>query len=284
MGVNEWLKRRADRKNESVAPAEDLLRLAIVNPVKVVLIGKTGSGKSSIVRYLTGSPGVQVGDGYKSCTPGNIEYGIPMEQSLVQMLDTRGLGEAGYDAAQTIDELVEQADMVVATIRLSDMNQEVLLSALKVFRSRRRPTPVLVVQTCIHELYSSRNVDHPTPYIDLGSDIQAVSKEYQRAREASLYHKRLMKAVSGPNLTFVQIDFTASADGFLPADFGGQQLCDAFVELASQALRQRQQGSSRAPRPFPWPWGRHRAENDSSEEFARRLRQELPIGNRSSAQ
>ncbi len=62
------------------------------------LLGKTGSGKSSITRYLTGATTAEIGNGYRPQTRTCSQYDFPSsEEPIVQFLDTRGLGEAGYD-------------------------------------------------------------------------------------------------------------------------------------------------------------------------------------------
>ena len=62
------------------------------------LLGKTGSGKTSIIRYLTGATRAEIGSGFKPQTEFAQQYNFPDDDvPLVRFLDTQGLGEAHYD-------------------------------------------------------------------------------------------------------------------------------------------------------------------------------------------
>jgi len=67
-------------------------------PAPVIwLFGKVQSGKTSIIRALTGAERAQIGDGFKPCTRWAARYDFPNSDfPLAVFLDTRGLGEAGY--------------------------------------------------------------------------------------------------------------------------------------------------------------------------------------------
>src|SRR5262249_1966580 len=63
------------------------------------LFGKTQSGKTSIIRFLTGADDAEIGRGFKPCTRFSREYRFPTEEApLLIFLDTRGLEEPGYNA------------------------------------------------------------------------------------------------------------------------------------------------------------------------------------------
>ena len=68
----------------------------------VWLLGKTGAGKSSLVRALTEQTEAEIGNGFQPCTRSARSYDFPPDQPLVRFLDTRGLGEAGYDPAEDL--------------------------------------------------------------------------------------------------------------------------------------------------------------------------------------
>src|SRR3954469_19378386 len=74
-------------------------RLREQTPVPVFwLLGKTQSGKTSIVRYLTGAERAEIGKGFQPCTRFTNRYVFPSAQTpLLTFLDTRGLDEPGYD-------------------------------------------------------------------------------------------------------------------------------------------------------------------------------------------
>ena len=64
------------------------------------LFGKTGSGKSSIIRMLTGASEAEIGNGFRPQTKSSMQFDFPDDQTpIARFLDTRGIGEAGYDAA-----------------------------------------------------------------------------------------------------------------------------------------------------------------------------------------
>ena len=68
-------------------------------PVPVIwLLGKTQSGKTSIIQALTGHPRAEIGNGFQPCTRTSSLFSFPGEQTpIVHFLDTRGLGEICYD-------------------------------------------------------------------------------------------------------------------------------------------------------------------------------------------
>ena len=62
------------------------------------LLGKAQSGKTSIVHAITGSTKAEIGNGFQPCTRTASLYAFPDDATcLLRFLDTRGLGEAGYD-------------------------------------------------------------------------------------------------------------------------------------------------------------------------------------------
>src|SRR5690348_14792828 len=85
---------------------EKLLRSAPVP--KIWLFGKTGSGKTSIVRCLTGAEDAEIGNGFRPETKFSREYEFPTpENPVLRFLDTRGLGEASYDPKEDIEKFGE---------------------------------------------------------------------------------------------------------------------------------------------------------------------------------
>src|SRR5438045_1238503 len=58
------------------------------------LLGKTQSGKTSLIRGLTRNTRAEIGNGIRPCTQTAQEYPFPSaEDCLLRFLDTRGLGE-----------------------------------------------------------------------------------------------------------------------------------------------------------------------------------------------
>src|SRR5947209_7591434 len=88
-------------------------------PVPVFwLYGKTQSGKTSIIKYLTGADRAEIGNGFRPCTRYSQEYDFPTADTpLLSFLDTRGLGEPGYDPEEDLARFDHQAHLVVVTVK-----------------------------------------------------------------------------------------------------------------------------------------------------------------------
>src|SRR5262249_36492437 len=57
----------------------------------VWLLGKVGSGKTSIIRAITHSTDAEIGDGFRPCTQASRVYDFPGDAPVLRFLDTRGL-------------------------------------------------------------------------------------------------------------------------------------------------------------------------------------------------
>lgn len=117
----------------------------IVLPV-VWLLGKTGAGKSSLVGALTEQSDVEIGDGFQPCTRSARSYDFPPDQPLVRFLDTRGLGEAGYDPAQDLAACRDRSHVLLVVCRLDDPVQGVVADALSdIIRAEAGMRTILVL-------------------------------------------------------------------------------------------------------------------------------------------
>src|SRR5690606_40968696 len=67
-----------------------------------IFLGKVQSGKTSIVRALTGCTDAEIGTGYAPCTRTSRVFDFPPEAPVIRFLDTRGLGEARYDPTEDL--------------------------------------------------------------------------------------------------------------------------------------------------------------------------------------
>lgn len=93
-------------------------------PVPVLwLLGKTQAGKTSIIRALTGSAAAEIGNGFQPCTRNSRFYDFPADIPIVRFLDTRGLGEVAYDPGDDIQYCESQAHLLVAVMKVADINQ-----------------------------------------------------------------------------------------------------------------------------------------------------------------
>lgn len=111
------------------------------------LLGKTGAGKSSLIKALTGISKIEIGQGFRPCTDRSYSYEFPEEKPVCRFIDTRGLGEADYDAADDIQTLNSHANAVVVIMKLDEPEQGAVLAAVKQIRSSKKITQILLVHT-----------------------------------------------------------------------------------------------------------------------------------------
>ena len=89
---------------------DELLRSVVGKmPVPVLwLLGKAQSGKSSVVRAVTGLPHIEIGRGFKPCTQFSSLYAFPNEEAPV----LRFLGNHNFELTDSV--LVDNPGMVLA--------------------------------------------------------------------------------------------------------------------------------------------------------------------------
>ena len=203
-------------------------------PVPVIwLLGKAQSGKTSIVRAITGSTTAEIGNGFQPCTRTASLYSFPDEAScLLRFLDTRGLGEAGYDPSEDLDYCREQAHLVMVVIKAMDHAQKSVLDALQSIREHRPNWPILVVQTSLHEGYAKNTDTHVTPY---PFDTEPWPAIIPTALARSLQHQRVEFASYSDR--FVAVDLTLPQDALEPTDYGLESLWNAIEGVFPHGLR-----------------------------------------------
>jgi uncharacterized protein (DUF697 family) len=195
------------------------------------LLGKTQTGKTSVVKFLTGVERAEIGRGFQPCTRFSSLYDFPdAETPLMRFLDTRGLDEPGYDPAEDLAAFDTQAHVVIVTVRLLDHAQESLVAALKRVRAARPGRPVILLVTTLHEAYPQQQ--HPMPY-PYGTEAEAnlppallESLEAHRKRFASLADR------------VVPIDLTPKEEGYHEPEYGGDVLRQALLDLLPEAQSQ----------------------------------------------
>ncbi len=197
------------------------------------LLGKAQSGKSSIVHAITGSTKAEIGNGFQPCTRTASLYAFPDEATcLLRFLDTRGLGEAGYDPTDDLNYSQEQAHLVMVVIKAMDHAQKSVLDVLRTIRKNRPNWPVIVVQTSLHEGYAKSSDRHIQPYpFDTEPWPETVPIDLAR----SLKHQRMEYA--GFSNRFVAVDLTLPEDGLDPVDYGLESLWKAIEEEFPHGLR-----------------------------------------------
>ena len=215
-------------------------------PVPVFwLFGKTGSGKSSIVRYLTGATQAEIGNGYRPQTRTSSQYDFPnTEEAIVRFLDTRGLGEVGYDPTDDLKHFDASTHVIIVVVRVMDHALQDIVEPLRKIRSARPTRQIVLVLTCLHEAYPFEQHPDPDPFDaqlapkdGLGGQVSTVS---QWAKSPEL-HRCLVEhehRFAGLVDRIVPIDLTQPEDGFVQAEYGGKRLEEILIEVLPAACRQ----------------------------------------------
>lgn len=205
-------------------------------PPVLWLLGKTQSGKTSIVRVLTGSDTAQIGNGFQPCTRHSRFYDFPETAPIVRFLDTRGIGEVGYDPAEDIGYCDQQAHLLLVVMKAADIEQQEIVSVVTNIRRQHPQWPLLMVQTSLHELYSEV-AGHilPWPYAR-ESWPESIPSELKRAL---LAQRAATANIPGDApIYWVPVDFTLPEDGLAPSDYGLEALWQAIEALLPLGLQQ----------------------------------------------
>ncbi|MEQ6884197.1 GTPase [Salicola sp. Rm-C-2C1-2] len=208
-------------------------------PPVVWLLGKAQSGKTSIIRALTGSSRATIGNGFQACTRTAAFYDFPEQAPVVRFLDTRGLGEVVYDAGEDLAFCESQAHLVMAVMKVSDPDQEAVLAALEKVRRRHPEWPVVLVYTALHELYPPGG-DHVMPWpFDRTPLPESIPADLRRVLAERCELERTLPGHAP--VVSVAVDLTLQEDGFATPDYGLEGLWQAIEETAAFELRARLQ-------------------------------------------
>lgn len=186
------------------------------------LLGKTQSGKTSIIRALTGNEAAEIGNGFQPCTRYSRFYDCPGDMPVVRFLDTRGLGEVAYDPGDDVQYCESQAHLLLAVMKVADMHQEPVFEVLRTVRQRHPEWPLLMVQTGLHELYpaDSKHI-LPWPY----GDEPLPDTLPVELRRALLAQRAAAEKLPGSTpVRWVAVDLTVPEDGFEPPNYGLEAL------------------------------------------------------------
>jgi uncharacterized protein (DUF697 family) len=216
---------------------EYLERLRQQQPVPVFwLIGKTQSGKTSLIKYLTGAESAEIGKGFQPCTRFSREYQFPIREApLLAFLDTRGLDEPGYDPAEDLARFNDQAHVLLVTVKALDHAQENVLTHLRTIRRAKPTRPVLLVLTCLHEAYPQQQ--HPLPY-PFGANAEPIADPPTLPPDLLRSFAEQRRRFEGLIDRIVAVDLTPAEEGFNDPDYGGAQLRQDLLESLPAAFRQ----------------------------------------------
>ncbi|KZL48052.1 hypothetical protein A2T98_19870 [Nodularia spumigena CENA596] len=196
---------------------------------EALLIGKPQTGKSSIVRGLTGVSAEIVGQGFRPHTQHTQRYAYPSsELPLLIFTDTVGLGDVNQDTQAVIQDLVSdlqessrRARVLILTVKINDFATETLRQIAEKLRQQYPEIPCLLAVTCLHEVYPPSTADHP----DYPPDYEEVNRAFAAIEQdfTGLYDRSVL------------IDFTLEEDGYHPVFYGLEVLRDSLAELLPEA-------------------------------------------------
>lgn len=196
---------------------------------EALLLGKPQTGKSSIVRGLTGVSTEIIGQGFRPHTQNTERYAYPSDDlPLLIFTDTVGLGDVKQDTSKIIEELTddletkkELARVLILTVKINDFAVDSLQEIVQQLRKEYPQIPCLLAVTCLHEIYPTPETEHPVypPHFD----------ELERAFEA------IKESFKGLFDKAVLIDFTLEEDGYEPVFYGLEALRDSLADLLPEA-------------------------------------------------
>jgi uncharacterized protein (DUF697 family) len=197
------------------------------------LLGKTQSGKSSIVRTLTGRTDIEIGNGFKPQTRLSSLYDFPSTDTpLIRFLDTRGIGEVDYDPTEDIAACGPLTHVLVIVIKITDHAVEELIEIVKSIKKRHPQIPTLLVLTCLHETYEDGQ-EHPSVYPFDTTNLECSETCPKALRMHIEEHRRVFSRTFD---AMVLIDFTFEEDDYQPADYGRPALLQTLHRLLPQAI------------------------------------------------
>ena len=211
------------------------------------LYGRTQSGKTSIVKFLTGADAAEIGQGWKPCTRFSREYAFPTEDApLLKFIDTRGLDEPGYDPTEDLAKFNDQAHVVIVTVKALDHAQEHVVEHLRKLRQAQPSRPVVLALTCLHEAYPQQqhpeNYSFPIFHGDRNGHARTVlaSKEELASLPENLRRSldEQVRRFGGLFDRAVPIDLTSPEEGYREPNYGGAALRQALLEVMPAAFRQ----------------------------------------------
>jgi len=230
--IKNWFSSSQMSEEEYEDAKRELLKEA---PIPVLwLLGKTGSGKSTIVRNLTSVDEIEIGPGYRPQTKFSSRYDFPDETTpLVTFFDTRGIGEADYDSRKDIAELDADAHLLIVTVRAMDHAVDELVRVLAALRSENPKRPVLLAITALHDAYPRQQHPETDPFDEADRPVLDNVSPPDLKRSLIHHYERFGKLVD----VIVPIDITPVEEHYDQPDFGADRLKAAVVRLLPSAYQ-----------------------------------------------
>lgn len=236
--LQRWFQVSDAQMAEILAAVRDQLPVT-----EALLLGKPQSGKSSIVRGLTGVSAEIIGQGFRPHTQHTQRYAYPSESlPLLIFTDTVGLGDGQQPVAELLTELgtgwprspqptqpqasstptkPDRARILILTVKARDFATEGLLDLVTALRRGHPEVPCVLAITCLHELYPTEVDDHPADprsLPDVERVLTAIAATFAAVADRT-----------------VVIDFTLPEDGYTPEFYGLAALRDAIADLLPEA-------------------------------------------------
>lgn len=160
------------------------------------LLGKTGAGKSSFIQALTGLSSIEVGNGFEPCTMTAQVYDFPQQKAVMRFLDTRGLGEADYDASEDIKEISKSGNAIVVVMKVDEPEQSAVLDALKQIKKNKNIEHLLLIHSAVlltNEADRERQIAFNEMQVreSWGKPFNSVSVDFEAA-EGGVYNEQLL--------------------------------------------------------------------------------------------
>ena len=227
-------------------PALEVLKKA---PIPLLwLFGKTGSGKSSIIKMLTGASAAEIGNGFRPQTLTSMQFDFPDDQTpIARFLDTRGIGEAGYEAQVDLRAFDQLAHLMIVPVRLTDQATDCIVQPLRQFRKANPHRKVILAISCLHDAYPGDQHPDPNPLVKLDRNVFSHTALTERSRAVLRvgFSERVLSLVQQKLEVFsdcidawVMIDLTGEKSGFEEVNFGAQELKEQILEHLPSAYRQ----------------------------------------------
>ena len=209
---------------------------------EAILMGKPQTGKSSVVRALTGGDATMVGQGFRPHTQNTTRYAYPNDDlPLLTFVDTVGLGDGRQSVDGIVDGIVQElatamgqgsiaqgqtehvsSRILIVTVKVGDFATDSLRTMVRAMRSRFPQVPCLLAITCLHEAYPAQILQHPLYPPDAQPGYESIARAacQIRADFAGLFDASVL------------VDFTLDEDEFDPVLYG----LDAFVTTIGNLL------------------------------------------------
>lgn len=222
------------------AVRERLVGRDVERPFRVVLMGRTMAGKSTLFEYLTGGTGSRIGVGAQRTTRHTSVQGV-RELPGVEIVDTPGVGAMdGQDDYNAAFAEVADADLIL-WVATDQATQEQTGSALR--RLADLGKPILVALNCLADIRDELN------YVDLLEEPERIFGGDTQTNLAPI--RRQLASSGGSYLDALMVHAQAAhlaASGAYPAEDATQLLDRSRIHALFDAIRRQRDNTAQARR------------------------------------